>query len=125
MRAIRSKDTRPELNLRRALWKRGLRYRLQFGSEKIDVAFPSAKIAVFVDGCFWHGCPLHSHIPKSNSQYWVPKLKKNINRDKRTNIKLTSNGWTVLRFWEHELVKIESVVNVIRKEVNKKRADKG
>lgn len=84
MSAIRSKNTKPEISLRKALWAKDLRFRKHYGIEKIDIAFPSKKIAVFVDGCFWHGCPLHSHIPKSNQSYWKPKLTKNIERDKAT-----------------------------------------
>ena len=73
------------------------------------------KIAVFVDGCFWHGCPVHSHIPKSNIGYWAPKLKKNKERDKEKNERLLEQGWRVLRFWEHELDNLESVIDVISK----------
>lgn len=76
MSAIRSEDTKPEMLLRKALWAKGLRYRVHYGKEKIDIAFPSIRLAVFVDGCFWHGCPQHSHLPKSNESYWHPKLKK-------------------------------------------------
>jgi DNA mismatch endonuclease (patch repair protein) len=103
MRSIHSKNTSPELKLRKALWSRGFRYRIHYGKEKIDIAFPSKKVAIFVDGCFWHGCPIHSHLPKTNTAYWTPKLRKNIERDNVANKKLKSNGWSVLRFWEHEL----------------------
>ena len=113
MSAIRSKNTKPELALRRALWAEGLRYRIHFGKEKIDVAFPSKKLAIFVDGCFWHSCPLHSHIPKSNQDYWIPKLKKNIERDKAKNERLKKSGWNVKRFWEHELVDL----TLVKKEI--------
>jgi len=110
MAAIRSKNTKPELALRKALWSKGLRYRVHYGKEKIDIAFPSKKLAIFVDGCFWHGCPIHSHVPKSNKSYWLPKLKKNIERDSAKNKRLMENGWKVLHFWEHELVEIEPVL---------------
>jgi DNA mismatch endonuclease (patch repair protein) len=110
MAAIRSKNTKPELALRKALWSKGLRYRVHYGKEKIDIAFPSKKLAIFVDGCFWHGCPIHSHVPKSNKSYWLPKLKKNIERDSAKNKRLIENGWKVLHFWEHELVEIELVL---------------
>jgi DNA mismatch endonuclease (patch repair protein) len=119
MAAIHSKDTKPELSLRKALWVRGLRYRLQYGKEKIDIAFPSQKIAVLVDGCFWHGCPLHSHIPKSNEEYWVPKLKKNIERDHAKNQRLEAEGWTVLRFWDHELTNIGEVIRRVESELKR------
>ncbi len=103
MQAIKSKHTKPELLLRKELSRRGYRYRLHYGPYKIDIAFPSKKVAIFVDGCFWHQCPLHSHKPKSNKSYWGPKLKRNIKRDKKTNYGLRLLGWTVLRVWEHEL----------------------
>jgi DNA mismatch endonuclease (patch repair protein) len=110
MSAIRSENTKPELTLRKALWNRGFRYRVHYGKEKIDIAFPKKKLAIFVDGCFWHGCPLHSHLPKSHTDYWYPKLKKNIDRDKAKNRRLENQGWRVLRFWEHELRDMERVI---------------
>ena len=113
MSAIHSTDTVPELKLRKALFAKGYRYRVHYGKNKIDVAFPSKKVAVFVDGCFWHGCPIHSHIPKSNQEYWIPKLQGNVRRDKLTNDVLTYNGWVVLRFWEHELERSEGVEKVV------------
>ena len=113
MSAIHSKDTKPELTLRRALWAKGLRFRVIYGKEKIDIAFPSKKLAIFVDGCFWHGCPLHSHMPKSNDEYWRPKLMKNVARDTAKNKRLEDQGWRVLHFWEHDLKNLESVVGKI------------
>lgn len=120
MSAIRSKNTKPEVSLRKALWAKGFRYRAQYGKEKIDIAFPSMKVAIFVDGCFWHGCPIHSHIPKSNKGYWVPKLKKNIERDLTNNSKLKTEGWIVLRFWEHELNNVDAVIKQIEYEIKEK-----
>ena len=120
MSAIRSKDTKPEIALRKALWKSGLRYRIYYGKEKIDIAFPSKKIAIFVDGCFWHGCPIHSHLPKTNESYWLPKLKKNIERDRITTQSLCNEGWTVVRLWEHELSEIEKVTEKIHTKVKEK-----
>jgi len=67
-----------------------------------DIVFPRARIAVYVDGCFWHRCPEHGTSPKANADYWVPKLLANVERDRRTTASLTAEGWTVLRFWEHE-----------------------
>ena len=99
--------------LRKGLWAKRLRYRVHYGKEKIDIAFPSRKVAVFVDGCFWHGCPIHGHEPKSNQAYWLPKLKKNIERDTATNELLKVGGWTVIRFWEHELNDMYQVVKTI------------
>ena len=114
MSAIHSKDTKPELALRRALWAQGLKYRIHYGKEKIDIAFPSRKVAVFVDGCFWHGCPMHSHIPKSNRNYWIPKLDKNKERAILKNERLRNLGWKVLHFWEHETNDLNSIVEKIR-----------
>ena len=115
MSAIRSKNTKPELTLRKLLWSKGLRYRVHYGEEKIDIAFPSKKIAIFVDGCFWHGCPIHSHTPKSNEAYWVPKLQKNKTRDAAKNKRLEKKGWKVVRIWEHELTDKDAVLTKIKK----------
>jgi len=90
--------------LRGELWRRGLRYRLEGGLfGKPDIVFRAAKIAVFVDGCFWHGCPEHSTKPKTNSQFWSAKIKKNMERDKFVSENLSSDGWRVVRIWEHEI----------------------
>jgi DNA mismatch endonuclease, patch repair protein len=117
MSNIRSKNTKPEIALRKALWAKGLRFRKYFGKEKIDIAFPKTKIAIFLDGCFWHSCPIHSHLPKSNKEYWTPKLKKNVERDKAKNKQLESEGWIVLRFWEHELNNCEEIIKRIESEI--------
>ncbi len=122
MSSIRSKNTKPELALRKALWKKDLRFRVQYGTEKIDIAFPSKKIAIFVDGCFWHLCPIHSHLPKSNKAYWGPKLKKNVERDLAKKERLEAEGWKVLRFWEHELVDVDEIVKKIECELKEKCA---
>jgi DNA mismatch endonuclease, patch repair protein len=114
MSAIRSRNTTPEMTVRKTLWSRGLRYRINYGPKKIDIAFPSKKLAVFIDGCFWHSCPLHSHIPKSNLKYWLPKLQKNKERDKATTAQLQSQGWVVLRFCEHELENLPVVIEEIK-----------
>jgi DNA mismatch endonuclease, patch repair protein len=74
----------------------------------------SKKLAIFVDGCFWHSCPLHSHIPKSNEGYWLPKLQRNIERDIAKNQSLEAKGWAVLHFWEHELSDVDNVVDKIK-----------
>ncbi len=104
MSKIRYKDTKPELKLRHFLYNRGYRYRVNYGPEKIDIAFPSSRIAIFIDGCFWHGCPKHSHIPKSNRSYWLPKLGRNIERAKEKDVRLRGNGWVIFHVWEHELI---------------------
>lgn len=107
MSAARNKDTKPELDVRRILHAHGLRYRVGYavpGSRRrtIDIAFTRAKMAVFLDGCFWHGCPEHGTRPRSNSEWWDQKLAANTARDADTNRLLVAAGWTVLRFWEHE-----------------------
>lgn len=104
MARIRSTATTPELRLRQALWMAGLRYRLKNRLPgKPDIVFPSAKVAVFVDGCFWHGCALHGRVPKSNSSFWVGKFTRNVARDLAADAALTASGWLPLRFWEHEI----------------------
>lgn len=113
MSSIRSTDTAPELALRARLWRGGLRFRKHYGAEKIDIAFPHEKVAIFVDGCFWHGCPLHSHLPKTNEGYWHPKLAKNAARDIAATKRLEAEGWTVLRIWEHEVKDLDAVVGRI------------
>lgn len=107
MRRQRERDTAPEIALRKELWRRGLRYRLHMrpvpGLRRLaDIVFPSSHVAVFVDGCFWHGCPKHGTKPKSNISFWAEKLRMNIERDKDTNRILRRSGWTVIRVWEHE-----------------------
>ncbi len=115
MSAIRSKHTKPEVKLRKALRGAGLKYRLHYGKEKIDIAFPSKKIAVFVDGCFWHQCPKHSREPKSNKSYWLPKLKRNKQRDREKDRRIKRSGWKPLRIWEHELLEMPKVIKKIEK----------
>ena len=105
MSKIRSKHTAPEVNLRRALRELGVHYNLHYSKEKIDIAIPGRKTAIFVDGCFWHGCPRHGRKPKSNKAYWLPKLRRNKERDKETSARLRGSGWQVLRFWEHDVEK--------------------
>lgn len=108
MQANRGRDTRPELEIRRLLHSQGLRYRVAYRAiptlrRTIDIAFPRARVAVFIDGCFWHGCPQHYQRPSSNRHYWDPKIARNRERDAETTVAFTAAGWTVLRFWEHEV----------------------
>ena len=106
MSLIRGKGTTPEMRLRKALWIAGLRYRLKNRLPgRPDIIFPAAKVAVFVDGCFWHGCPLHGRIPKSNQTFWLTKFTRNIARDIAAEAALAAQGWLALRFWEHEVEK--------------------
>src|SRR4051812_26626250 len=107
MLANRSRDTKPELALRRLLHSRGLRYRvdyrpLQGVRNRADVVFTRAKVAVFVDGCFWHGCPEHYMPSKTNVDYWAPKIAANRARDHAFDRLLQQSGWKVVRVWEHE-----------------------
>ncbi|WP_206309997.1 very short patch repair endonuclease [Streptomyces sp. A0592] len=102
-----SRDTAQEVAVRSLLHAAGLRYRVNLpvpGMRRrtIDIAFTRARIAVFLDGCFWHGCPEHATRPKANAEWWRAKLEKNMSRDRETTAHLESAGWTVLRFWEHE-----------------------
>lgn len=113
MSSIHSKDTNPELTLRKALLERGLEFESNYCEYKIDIAFPKQKVAVFVDGCFWHGCPIHSHEIRSNVEYWMTKIKKNKERDLKKTEALESQGWIVLRFWEHDLNTIDHVVEKV------------
>ncbi|WP_194786805.1 very short patch repair endonuclease [Mycobacteroides abscessus] len=103
----RRSDTQPELLVRRILHARGIRYRVNSVMEpglrcRADIAWRRLQLAVFIDGCFWHGCPDHATRPKANSDWWAKKLDENTARDRRTDMQLTARGWTVLRFWEHE-----------------------
>jgi len=103
----KARDTKPELAVRRLLHADGFRYRVNFRPSReirrtADIVFTRRRVAVFIDGCFWHGCPLHGTSPKANAEYWGPKLARNVERDLETTALLTASGWTVLRFWEHE-----------------------
>lgn len=100
MARIRAKDTRMEVSFRKVLWRMGLRFRKHYGRPSIDVAFPGRKIAIMLDGCFWHGCPRHGTIPKTRKDYWVPKLRGNRERDRLANQVLREQGWKIIRVWE-------------------------
>lgn len=103
----RTRDTNPEIALRRILHARGLRYRLNrplpgLPRRRADLTFASQRVVVFVDGCFWHGCPEHGTWPKRNDVWWAAKLRRNIERDRETDAYLQAAGWGVLRIWEHD-----------------------
>lgn len=108
MQANRSRDTKPELSVRKLLHAAGLRYRVAYPPigqlrRRADIVFTRQRVAVFIDGCFWHGCPEHGRASFNvNSDYWSPKITSNRARDEDTNQRLAAAGWTVLRFWEHE-----------------------
>lgn len=104
MSRIRSENTKPEIALRRLLFASGLRFRTKLKLPgKPDIVFTRAKLAVFIDGCFWHGCAEHGTRPKSNSAYWNAKLDRNRERDLAVTTKLVAEGWQVLRYWEHQV----------------------
>ncbi|MFP5039944.1 very short patch repair endonuclease [Parasediminibacterium sp. JCM 36343] len=109
MGKIRSKHTKPELALRKELWKLGFRYRIHVKKLKgsPDIVFQNYKVAVFVDGEFWHGYQWAEKKQKlnANAEYWIQKIERNIDRDKESNEYLFSKGYTVLRFWEHQIKK--------------------
>lgn len=107
MRAARQRDTSAEMALRSALHRKGLRYRVDASPlegirRRADVVFRPIKVAIFVDGCFWHGCPIHGTWPKANAEFWRNKIERNKERDADTDQRLKQAGWKVIRVWEHE-----------------------
>lgn len=115
MRGNRKRDTRPELALRSELHRRGLRYRTDYPVRveggrpiRVDIAFTRLRLAVLVDGCFWHACPEHGVQPRANASYWGPKLTRNVERDRQVDAALAEIGWSVIRVWEHEAPKTAS-----------------
>lgn len=118
MQANRRSDTKPEAQLRKALHKLGYRYRKDLlvrldGAVRVrpDIVFTARKVAVFVDGCFWHVCPDHGRQPTTNEWYWTPKLRRNMERDQVVNDALREEGWQVVRVWEHET--LETAVTMV------------
>ncbi|NNH21868.1 DNA mismatch endonuclease Vsr [Pseudokineococcus marinus] len=107
MRRQGRRDTKPEVALRRELHRRGRRFFVDRAPlpkmrRRADVVFPRRRVAVYVDGCFWHACPVHGTRPKRNTQWWANKLDGNVARDRDTDARLEAAGWTVVRVWEHE-----------------------
>lgn len=128
MSAQKRTGTRPEMELRRLLHKAGFRYRVDYPvpgmpRRRIDIAFPRQKLAVLVDGCFWHGCPEHSVPAKHNGAWWAQKLQSNRRRDDETTEVLRADGWEVLRVWEHEAP--EDVVSEVQALVQARDAGRG
>ena len=120
MQGNRSRDTRPELAVRSAVHRRGLRFRVSARPQPefprtADLVLRKSSIAVFVDGCYWHGCPDHGTQPATNRRYWADKIGRNVERDAETTAYLQQAGWTVLRFWEHE--DAESVADRVQESV--------
>jgi DNA mismatch endonuclease (patch repair protein) len=107
MARIGNRNTSPELVLRKLLWRQGLRYQLHRRVEgaRPDIVFGRARVAVFIDGCFWHGCPEHYVRPRSREEFWAEKLRTNIERDRAQTLHLEAQGWTILRFWEHDVAR--------------------
>lgn len=108
MQATPSRDTSPERALRSALHRMGLRFRIDTKPVqgircKADIVFRKAKVCVFIDGCFWHGCPTHFQPPKTNTAWWLEKTEDNKVRDREKTLALKTHGWIVLRYWEHEI----------------------
>lgn len=127
MKAVRQRDTGAEMAVRRRLHAMGLRYRVDFPvlespRRRADIAFPRLRIAIFIDGCFWHGCPIHGTSPKANAEFWKRKIEANIARDRDTDERLRGTGWVVLRFWEHE--DPDDVAASIRRSVEEIRASR-
>jgi DNA mismatch endonuclease (patch repair protein) len=115
MSRIRGKDTSPELLLRRALWAAGLRYRVHYRTPagRADLALVKARLAIYIDGCFWHGCPEHYVRPRSRVEFWGGKLRENVERDRRQTLRLEEAGWRSCRLWEHEV--FEELPAVVRR----------
>ncbi|WP_354559827.1 MULTISPECIES: very short patch repair endonuclease [Gordonia] len=122
MQSNRRRDTSPELAVRQLVHAAGLRYRVDFAPLddhrrlRADLVFTRARVAVFIDGCFWHGCQQHHTVAKTNAEYWARKVQSNMDRDQRFNALLESAGWTVLRFWEHDDSRAvaDSIVQAVR-----------
>jgi DNA mismatch endonuclease (patch repair protein) len=123
MRATKRRDTRPEQRIRSLLHRRGLRFRVDYPirtaagrKRRPDIAFTRLRLAVFIDGCFWHRCPVHCRLPTRNRDYWEAKLSGNAKRDQLVDREMRASGWTVLRFWEHEAPEkvAEAIEQVVR-----------
>lgn len=121
MQANQRRDSKPEMAVRRLVHAAGFRYRVDAKpltdfNRRADLVFTRARVAVFVDGCYWHGCPEHGTIAKANAAYWATKIARNRERDHETDRVLRERGWTVVRVWEHEEPNdvVERVVRVLR-----------
>jgi DNA mismatch endonuclease (patch repair protein) len=114
MSRIRSRNTKPEVQLRKALWEKGFRFRINIDLPgRPDLVFLKSRLAVFVDGCFWHGCPLHYSAPATREEFWQKKLRDNVLRDIAVDDELISLNWKVLRIWQHELKDMEAVISKV------------
>lgn len=127
MQATKGRDSRPEVKLRKILHARGLRFRvnklvLPALRRRADIVFPAAQVAVYVDGCFWHGCPTHVVWPRTNVDWWKKKIASTQRRDRDTDRRLTEAGWRVIRIWEHEDAVLAA--DVIEAEVRRRSASR-
>jgi DNA mismatch endonuclease, patch repair protein len=121
MSMIRGKNTGPEIKLRKLLWSQGIRgYRIHYNLlGKPDIVFTKNKIAIFIDGCFWHKCPVDFQEPEIRKEFWMKKINSNVERDKKVNEYLKAEGWVVVRFWEHEIKRNpDNVVKKIKEILN-------
>ncbi|GAA1830260.1 very short patch repair endonuclease [Agromyces salentinus] len=128
MQSNKGRDTSLELGIRKDLFRLGYRYRVNYRPvatlrRTADIVFTRKKVAIFLDGCFWHGCPTHYTVPKANAAYWAHKVAANVDRDAETTRLLTEAGWSVLRFWEHRPA--DEVVAEIVNELNRVTAESG
>ena len=121
MSRVKSKDSSIEIILRKELWKNGLRYRKNsskyFG--KPDVIFKRYRTVIFIDSCFWHGCPTHLRMPSSHRKYWKPKIARNKKRDKEINLYYKKSEWKIIRVWEHDILEnlpkcVDLIENALR-----------
>jgi DNA mismatch endonuclease (patch repair protein) len=124
------RDTQPEIALRRACWRLGLRYRVDVAPiagmrRRADMVFSRAKLAVYLDGCFWHSCPIHATTPKANREWWIAKLQENVLRDRDTDGRLEVHGWMVIRIWEHESSEsaAATIAHAVRRRARRRRAN--
>ncbi len=119
MSSVKSTNTNPEIVYRKALFSRGLRYRVNCRNVRgsPDIVLRKKKVAIFIDGCFWHKCPKCFRAPDSNKEYWLKKVERNKARDKEVNTELKRNGWKVIRIWEHEINTVldKTVTRTIKK----------
>ena len=121
MRSVRQRDTEPEVAIRRILYAHGLRFRVHRqvipnSRLRADIIFAGAKVVAFIDGCFWHCCPIHRSFPKANGKWWAAKLQENCRRDAKADDQLRSAGWYVERVWEHELPEdaAQRIIRIVR-----------
>lgn len=124
MSKVKSKDSKIEVDFRKAIWKAGFRYKKNptkyFG--KPDIVLPKHKTAIFIDSCFWHGCKKHCRIPTTRKNYWVAKIDRNIARDKEVSKHYNKLGWKIFRIWEHDLLeKRDKTIKSVLAEISKMR----